>query len=132
MIVPRHGGGLLKPIAKGQTLNPGGRGGEYQETVRLARQHSVQAMHKLITKMDSDDERVGLIATQSVLERAWGKPKEYDLSGEKPPIKVDVSRLTLPERKALLRMLDAIQINDGVGTVEPPPEIQGAADSVTP
>jgi hypothetical protein len=72
MIVPRHGHGLLRPIQKGEVRNTGGRGGEYRETVQLARQHSVAAMQKLIEKMDSPDERVALIAQQAVLERAWG------------------------------------------------------------
>ena len=31
---------------------------------------------RLIELVDSDDERVALLASEKVLERAWGKPKE--------------------------------------------------------
>jgi hypothetical protein len=35
-------------------------------------------MRKLVLLADSEDERVALIAVQAILDRAWGKPKDYD------------------------------------------------------
>jgi hypothetical protein len=34
--------------------------------------------------MQSEDERVALMAADKVFERAWGKPKEYDPNAKVP------------------------------------------------
>ena len=34
--------------------------------------------------MQSEDERVALMAADKVFERAWGRPKEYDPNAEAP------------------------------------------------
>ena len=119
-IVPRHGHGLLKPIQPGEVRNPGGRSGQYQETIQLARQHSVAAMEKLIALMDSADDRVALVAQQAVLERAWGKPKEFDPNDEKPPIRVDLSKLSLAKKK---EMLELVRQTVTVGEETPVPPV---------
>jgi hypothetical protein len=113
MVIPRHGGGMLRPIQKGQTLNPGGRGGEYHETVKLAREHSVAAMQKMIALMDCPDERVALLAQQTVLERAWGKAKDFDPNADKSDARFDLSKLSLAERRHLLEVIDRlVVVND--------------------
>jgi hypothetical protein len=51
--------------------------------------------------MESEDHRVGYMAANSVMERAWGKPKEFDPNTQqKPPL--DFSKLT-PEQMARVR-----------------------------
>ena len=62
----------------GQSGNPGGRTTSFAECQRLAREASPDAMRRLIELMASPDERVALMAADKVLERAWGKPREYD------------------------------------------------------
>ena len=62
----------------GQSGNPGGRTASFVECQRLAREASPDAMRRLIELMASPDERVALMAADKVLERAWGKPREYD------------------------------------------------------
>ena len=62
----------------GQSGNPGGRTASFAECQQLAREASPDAMRRLIELMASPDERVALVAADKVLERAWGKPKEYD------------------------------------------------------
>ncbi len=60
-------------------------------------------MRKLIAKMDSDDERVATIAIQGVLDRAWGKPKEYDPNAARDAgIGIDVANLTPQELETIL------------------------------
>ena len=61
----------------GQSGNPGGRTASFAECQRLAREASPDAMRRVRELMASPDERVALIADK-VLERAWGKSKEYD------------------------------------------------------
>jgi hypothetical protein len=39
----------------------------------------------MIALMDSEDERVALMAADKVFERAWGKPREYNPEQETEP-----------------------------------------------
>jgi len=68
---------LVKHVWKpGESGNPGGRTIAHSECQRLAREASPKAIMRLIELVDSDDERVALLASEKVLERAWGKPKD--------------------------------------------------------
>ena len=60
MIIPRHGGGLLRPIRPGETRNPGGKGGLWQVTQRFCREKSPEAATRLYELLGSADERVAL------------------------------------------------------------------------
>lgn len=68
----------LNPWKKGQSGNPGGKSKKLEEVKSLAKQASPRAMQRLVELIESDDERVALMAAEKVLERAWGKPKEAD------------------------------------------------------
>jgi hypothetical protein len=61
---------------KGESGNPGGRTRDLAEVVGLAREASPRAIQRMIQLIDSEDERVALMAADKVLERAWGKPRE--------------------------------------------------------
>ena len=108
MIVPCHGGGLLKPIRKGEIRNPGGKGGLWQDTQRYCREKSPEAAQKLYELLSSDDERVALMAADKLMTWAWGKPPDYDPNQERPPTKIDLSDLSLGERRRLLSILDRV------------------------
>ena len=58
----------------GQSGNPSGQSAEYGEVVGLARCFSVRAVERLGELIEADDERVALVACNSVLDRAFGKP----------------------------------------------------------
>ena len=61
---------------KGQSGNPGGRPRDEQKVAELARSHSREAIETLAELMrNSNDERVRGTATQTLLDRGWGKPK---------------------------------------------------------
>jgi hypothetical protein len=84
----------------GQSGNPGGRTAAYNEAMRICREASPEAARKMVALMDSDDPRVAYMATNTVLERAWGKPREYDPRTEQPePARFDVSKLNPAERE---------------------------------
>lgn len=77
----------------GQSGNPSGHTGEYGEAMRLARQAAPHAVRRLIELAEIDqvddqgnltalsteaDRRVVMVAANALIERAFGKPREYD------------------------------------------------------
>src|SRR5271170_6259047 len=68
----------------GRSGNPSGHSGEYGEAMRLARQAAPAAVQRLIDLMRSEDERVAAVACNAILDRAFGKPKEYATPPEDP------------------------------------------------
>ena len=97
---------------------------------------------RLIELVDSDDERVALLASEKVLERAWGKPKEQQQPERKNPL----DEMT-PEqrRKRLLELfayaetlqppqdarIDEAEPVDVLGVTPSVTEPASVADSVT-
>jgi hypothetical protein len=60
--------------------------------------------------MQSEDERVALMAADKVFERAWGRPKEYDPNAEgpkkQPPFNPDLYTTDeLREMQAVMKMM---------------------------
>jgi hypothetical protein len=88
---------------RGQSGNPSGQSGLYGQTMMLARQAAPDAMRRLIELMRSEDERVSSVACNAVLERAFGKPKDYDPADEPKPKRdrLDTSKYTLEELKQI-------------------------------
>ena len=105
-IRPAHGNGMLRVAwPPGQSPNPGGRTGEYQATMALARKHSVEAMQTIINKLNSDDDRVALVAAQAILDRAWGKIRNHDPKDvQGGGVRMDFGRLTREELQLLLKI----------------------------
>jgi len=69
---------VARQFKKGQSGNPtGNKGSTYGEVVQIARQYSEKAVRRLIELVDSDDERVAFMASQALLDRAYGKPREH-------------------------------------------------------
>ena len=94
----------------------------YKEVTQLARDKSMSAMRKLIKLMSDPDSRVAYMATTHLLERAYGKPREYDPREEAPPT-LDLLKLSGEERDQLRILLEkarseraavaALPANDG-------------------
>lgn len=95
--------------SKGQSGNPNGKSGLYQQCQKLAREHSPQAIEKLVELMNCDDPRVQTVAANSILDRAWGKPKEYDPRAEEPEaMPIDPSQFTPKQRAMVRRVLELL------------------------
>jgi hypothetical protein len=104
--------GMGKPWAKGVSGNPGGRPREIQEIVDLARTNSVDAVNTLsdIMRDPIAPHAARIAAANSILDRAYGKPKEtVDLTG-----KMTLEALVV----ASMRSRDAPNVIDAVA-VEP-------------
>jgi len=84
--IPAHGNGMLRPFSPGQSGNPSGKGGHYQEVQRICRQASPAAARRIVELMGSADERVALMAAEKVLERGWGKVKEMSEDAHVDPV----------------------------------------------
>ena len=62
------------PFKKGQSGNPGGRIGVPKEVRALARTHTEDAINRLVFWMKSEDPRASVAASNSLLDRGYGKP----------------------------------------------------------
>jgi hypothetical protein len=102
----------------GESGNPGGKTGQYHEAMRICREASPEAAKKMVELMGCDDPRVAYMATNAVMERAWGKPREYDPNadpeGRSAKFAELVARWT-PEQRALARQLFAVDSKPGTG-----------------
>ena len=107
-VVPSHGHGrIMPPFQVGApSANPGGRPRGYSEARRaLQSWASLDGVRRLIALAQSPDDRVASIVTLEIFDRAYGKPKDFDPSEERPPVRVDVSKLSLAKRKEMLAMI---------------------------
>lgn len=64
------------PWKKGQSGNPGGMPKSLGEVIKLARENGFKALNRLIELIDDDDSKVALAASNAVLDRGYGKPKQ--------------------------------------------------------
>jgi hypothetical protein len=87
----------------GQSGNPGGHSGLYGEAVKLARGLSLRAVQRLGELMESEDERVSVVACNALLDRAFGKPKPA--VEEKDDMDARIASMSREERLALMNDL---------------------------
>jgi len=69
---------LGRPFPKGVSGNPGGRPKGLAVVERLARERGPAAIERLTELMGSGDERVALTACVALLDRGYGKPRQFD------------------------------------------------------
>ena len=87
----------------GQSGNPGGHSGLYGEAVKLARCLSLRAVQRLGELMESEDERVAVVACNSLLDRGLGKAGLA--KDEKGGLEARIANMTREERLARMREL---------------------------
>ena len=75
--------GVGRRFPKGKSGNPGGRPKVEGEVRAPAQQHGPAALQRLIALMKSKNERVAVVAAQTVLDRGYGRPAQaLQLEGE--------------------------------------------------
>ena len=93
----------------GQSGNPGGHSGLYGEAVKLARGLSLRAVQRLAELMESDDERVSVVACNSILNRAFGTPRPA-VEEPKDDMAARLASMSREERLAeMMRLLKPMQ-----------------------
>jgi hypothetical protein len=65
-------------------------------------------VRKLISLLDSADERIALLAANSLLDRGLGRPKEQPDDPPPPPpdVELDTDQLTTGEMREFLRIVE--------------------------
>src|ERR1700720_2162279 len=106
----------LVPFPKGKSGNPGGRTKQFAQCQRLCREASPDAARRLIELIQSEDERVALMAADKVYERAWGKPKDYDPNAEsvKKAAPFDPKLYTTDELRRMQEVMTMIAVRQGL------------------
>lgn len=103
--VPAKNGGMLRaPFPKGVSGNPGGLNteGEYHAARKLCADNTLKAVQVQIDLMDHEDKRIAFLATEAILKRGIGAPRDH--SGDKP-MRVDLTVLNEEQRKSLADIL---------------------------
>ena len=116
-ITPRHGHGALRPIRPGQVL--GERGNTALRQVRqMAKARSPEVTARLIDiALHDPDTRVAVVASQTVLTWAHGRPENLKPEDGEPRGKLDLSKLTDRELKIMVKLADSGRL--GVAPPEP-------------
>jgi hypothetical protein len=94
------------------------------ETLKIARQHSPEAMRTLVTNLHHPDARVSTMSANLILERAWGKPSEQSAE-QQSQTAIDLTRLSKAELDVLFRLAQSGRLTEEQSG--PPAEIDGSA-----
>ena len=114
--IPAHGRGRLMTFQPGQSGNPGGKPASLRDVQQLCRKKSVSAVHALIACIETPDgkivrnadPRAVALVSSTLLKWGYGEPPPYDPTQEKPELRIDLSGLTLDERRMLLAAMDRV------------------------
>lgn len=107
----------------GQSGNPGGKRGRFQQLQSMAREASPQALAKLIEMIGDPEPRVAGWAADKVLERAYGKPKDYDPRDEQNGgTAIDPAQFTPEVRALIMQALRLLVEAQPMQVIEEPPE----------
>jgi hypothetical protein len=97
--------------------------------MRLARQHSAEAMMTLVERMKDVDGRIAVVAANSILERAWGKAREMKPE-EQEKAQIDLSTLSAAELKILLDLVQSGRLRSAPEPASATGEIEGVVATV--
>jgi hypothetical protein len=101
--------------------------------MRIARENSAEAMLTLVAHLKDPDGRVAVTSANLILERAFGKPREYK-EDQQREAHVDLTQLTASELAILVRLADSGRLGgvptDGLQDEVAPPVIEmGPSDA---
>jgi len=102
---------------KGHSGNPGGRPKSYKELIAAARAAAPDAFARVVELMNDEDTRVAHLSAIHVLERAYGKPKDYDPNEDKPPM-IDLLRMSPEDRQKLREILKKYENPAAIGAAD--------------
>lgn len=80
---------------KGKSGNPGGRPKEAAEVKALAKEHTKEAIDRLVFWMRSDESRTSVAAAQTLLDRGHGKPSQAITGPDDGPLDIRVIEMVI-------------------------------------
>jgi hypothetical protein len=116
----RDAGGHFLPGHSGNPLGPLKGLPAFKQMQALAREKSMEALIKLLALTDDVDSRVAYMACTHVLERAFGKPREYDPNEDRPP-QIDLLKMSPEDREKIHETLAKYQSQSNFPQIEHKP-----------
>jgi hypothetical protein len=107
-LIPQPHGGAIAPFPPGHS-SLGGFKRPQREALALLHEGTPVAAQRLLALVNSDDERVAVMAAIQVLDRTLGKPTDMPQQAGGGAGSLDVSVLDADEREELLIHLAGIQ-----------------------
>ncbi len=104
----------LRPWQPGQSGNPLGRPKTPEAVKKAYKEHSLEAMDRLVALMRSEDERIALEASRYITDRAFGRPTEK-IAGDEDGTPIIVQQPSEAQMAALAAKVlgeDAEKTND--------------------
>jgi hypothetical protein len=102
-------GGILRPYRKGHSGNAQGiyGGSAYHEARRICAKASPDAARKQVELMSDPDSRVALMATEAVLRRGAGAPRDHSAEDDVQQ-RINMKALSREERQMLGDLLQKV------------------------
>jgi hypothetical protein len=99
-------GGILRPFKPGQTGNPQGifGGSAYHEARRICAKATPEAANIQVQLMRDPDSRVAFMATEAVLRRGAGTPRDHSAEDDATQ-RINLDSLSAGERRMLVTLL---------------------------
>lgn len=108
-----------RPFPKGTSGNPGGRPKGNEDLKEACRQHTPEAIERLVFWMRSNDSRASVSAAEKLLDRGWGRPsQDLKVQAELGPGLAEIVR----QARARALVIDAtpiIEHDRGIKTDDP-------------
>lgn len=73
---------------KGKSGNPGGRPKAHGDLRELARQHTTEAIERLVEWMRSENPKASTYAASALIDRGWGKAPQALTDGDGNPLTI--------------------------------------------
>lgn len=109
----------------GQSGNPSGKGGNFVKAQSIYRENSPEAAQTMVDLLKDPDPRVRGFAADKVMERAWGKPRDYDPKSEDPETQpIDPSQFTAKQRALVRQVLQMLLAAKPLVTIEETENVQ--------
>lgn len=95
---------------------------QWNKILDCYRQNSLATAQEICRlSLEAEDERVRSVCGGMVMERAWGKPREFDAALEKDGDQLDLMKLTPEQRQQLRELIELAKVKRAIATIDAKP-----------